>query len=315
MDNRMKRVLVAGAAGRLGAAVVGELKRRGYPTRSLARDASRLPAPSSRAHEVFAADARRPEALRGACDGAGVVISAMGASLKLGRTRDPHATYRDVDYLANLNLLAEARRAGVGKFIYVSLHGAEGMRGLAYVDAHEEFVEALKTSGLDYAVVRPTGFFYVFEEIYRMVQERGRAAVIGAGSARTNPVHEEDVASECADAVECGDREVSVGGPETYTRREIAEMAFSVLGKRPRVVSIPAPVARAAIQPLRLFDRRLYDFFDFAVAASTRDLVAPPVGRTSLRRHFRHLAGISSGINPAQRISSPALSRQELPRR
>jgi len=114
------------------------------------------------------------------------------------------------------------------------------------------------------------------------------------------------VASECADAVECGGHEVSIGGPETYTRREIAELAFNVLGKRPRFVSVPPAVMRAALQPLRLFDRRLYDFFDFGVAVSTRDVVAPPAGRTSLRRHFRQLAGLSSGINPL-RVSSPDL--------
>jgi uncharacterized protein YbjT (DUF2867 family) len=301
----MRRVLVAGAGGRLGAAVVCELKRRGYPTRSLARDPSRLPEAPTRAHEVFTGDARRPEALRGACDGAGVVVSAMGASLKLTRTRDPRATFRDVDYFANLNLLTEAQRAGVRKFIYVSLHGAEELRGLAYVDAHEEFVAALSSSGLDYTVIRPTGLFYVFEEIYKMAQ-RGRVALVGSGAARTNPVHEEDVASECVDAVECGDREVSVGGPEVYTRREIAELAFSVLGKPPKLVSLPPAFMRAALQPLRLFDQRLYEFFEFGVAVSTRDVVAPPTGRTSLRRHFRQLAGISSGINPALRATADA---------
>jgi uncharacterized protein YbjT (DUF2867 family) len=301
----MKRVLVAGAGGRLGSAVVGELKRRCYPVRALVRDAARLDTPPG-GHQIFAADARRAEALRGACDGVGVVISAMGASLRVGRTREGGATFRDVDYRANLNLLAEARRAGVGKFVYVSLHGAEGMRGRGYVDAHEEFVEALRASDLDYTVVRPTGFFYVFEEIYRMAQ-RGRVALVGSGSARTNPVHEEDVASECADAVECGGHEVSIGGPETYTRREVAELAFSVLGQRPRIVSVPPALMRAAFQPLRLFDRRLYDFFDFGIAASTRDLVAPPAGRASLRRHFRRLTGLASGLNPAFGISSPDL--------
>jgi uncharacterized protein YbjT (DUF2867 family) len=309
--NQMKRVLVAGAGGRLGSAVVGELKRRGYPTRSLARDAARLEAPT-RGHEIFAADARRPEALRGACEGVGVVISAMGASLRLGRTRETSATFQDVDYHANLNLLAEALRAGVRKFVYVSLHGAGEMRGRGYVDAHESFVEALRASGLDYTVIRPTGFFYVFEEIYKMAQ-RGRVALVGSGSARTNPIHEADVASECADAVECGGSEISIGGPETYTRREIAELAFSALGKRPRFVSVPPALVRAALQPVRLFDRRLYDFFDFGVAASTQDLVAPPAGRTSLRRHFRRLAGVASGIhplgssNPDLRTSSPNL--------
>ena len=308
--NQMKKVFVAGASGRLGAALVEELKRRGYPTRSLVRDAGRAPERDGR-HEVFAADARRAEALRGACEGARVVISAMGASLRLGRTTERGASFRDVDFGANLNLLEEARRAGVRKFVYVSLHGASEMRGCGYVDAHEEFVEALRASGLDYTVIRPTGFFYVFDEVYKMAR-RGRVALVGDGSARTNPIDEADAASECADAVECGGHEVSIGGPETYTRREIAELAFSALGRPARFVSVPAPLMRAALQPLRLFDQRLYDFFDFGVAASTRDLVAPPAGRASLRRHFRRLAGVSSGIH-SLRASDPSIHVSRTP--
>lgn len=306
--NQMKKVLVAGAGGRLGSAVLEELRRRGYPTRALVRDAARAAAPQGRSHELFAADARQAERLRGACDGVGVVISAMGASLKLGLTGDARAGFRDVDYLANLNLLHEAKRAGVRKFVYVSLHGAGELRGLGYVDAHEEFVEALRASGLDYTVIRPTGFFYVFEEIYRMAQ-RGRVALVGPGTARTNPIHESDVAEECSDAVECGGEEISIGGPETYTRREIAELAFNVLGRRPRLVSLPPGLMRAALQPLRLFDRRLYDFLDFGVAVSTRDVVAPPTGRISLRRHFRQLAGLSSGTH-SLRVNSPDVKSQ-----
>ena len=290
---QMNKILVAGAGGRLGVAVLDELRRRGYRARALVRDEARTGRGARRAGSVFVGDARRPEALRGACDGVDVIISSMGASLRLGQTPDG-ATFRDVDFRANLNLLEEARRARVRKFIYVSVYGAESLRGLEYVDAHEEFVEALKRSGVGYAVVRPTGLFYIFGEVFRMAQ-RGRAVVVGDGGARTNPVHEEDVARECVDAVECGGCEVSVGGPETYTRREIAELAFQALGKRPKITSVPAPAMRAALQPLRLFDRRLYDFFDFGLAVSTRDLVAPAAGRTSLRRHFRQLAGVSSG--------------------
>ena len=49
------------------------------------------------------------------------------------------------------------------------------------------------------------------------------------------------------------------------------------------------------IAPVRLFDRRLYDFLAFGAAVSTIDVVAPPAGGTSLRRHFRRLAGVESG--------------------
>jgi uncharacterized protein YbjT (DUF2867 family) len=288
----MKRILLAGASGRLGAEVLVELKGRGYAVRALVRDAARLKGSASDA-DVRVADAREAESLRGVCDGVDAVVSTVGASLALGRTRG--GGFREVDLGANLNLLGEAKRAGVRKFVYVSLHGAEHLRGLDYVDAHEEFVAALAASGMDYTVVRPTGFFYLFEEIFRMASMRGRVVIVGDGSARTNPVSEADLAREVADAVEVGEREMPVGGPETYTRREIAELAFAALGRRASIMSLPAGLVRALIAPVRLFDRRLYDFLAFGVAVSTIDVVAPPAGHTSLRRHFRRLAGVDSG--------------------
>jgi uncharacterized protein YbjT (DUF2867 family) len=284
----MDKVLVAGASGRLGVEIVGELKRRGYSVRALVRDPARL-AGRAEPDEVFAADARDPSALAGACEGVRVVVSALGASLALGRTKD-RAGFREVDYAGNRNLLAEARRAGARRFVYVSMHGVEALPGVAYVEAHEEFVRELKSSGMDYTVVRPTGFFYVFGEVLNMAR-RGRGAVVGRGDARTNPVHERDVARACADAVEGAAREVSVGGPEVYTRREITELAFRALGRKPRVVSVPARLMRALVRPVGLFDRRLYELLDFGVAVGTVDVVAPRVGTHSLKDYFRQLAG------------------------
>ena len=287
----MEKILVAGAGGRLGSGVVKELGWRGLRTRSLVRDRARLDAAGVRPGEVFVADARDRKALQGACNGVDAVVSALGASLALGRTRGG-GSYGAVDLGANLNLLDEARAAGVRRFVYVSLYGAERLRGLAYVDAHEEFVAALGRSGLDYAVVRPTGFFYIFGEIFKMARDLGRALVIGPGDARTNPVHEEDVARACADAVgRLGPREIPLGGPEVFTRREIAELAFRALGKPAKITSVPAGLMRAAASPLKLFDRRLYDLFEFGVAASTNDIIAPSVGTRSLREYFKTLAG------------------------
>jgi uncharacterized protein YbjT (DUF2867 family) len=297
----MEKILVAGASGRLGKAVLGELRRRGYRTRALVRESARLNGSAPLAGEVFTGDARRAATLEGVCEGVGAVVSAMGASLKLGRT-GAGGGYREVDLGANLNLLECARSSGVRKFIYVSLHGAERLRGHGYVDAHEEFVEALSASGLAYTVVRPTGFFYVFEEIFKMA-ERGRVVLVGGGGVKTNPVHEEDVARECADAVEVGERELHVGGPETYTRREIAELAFAALRREPKVSSIPPWLARALLRPVRLFDQRLYDFCDFGVAACTTDLVAPPAGKRSFKRYFEQLA--SGGPGPSSDLLIP----------
>lgn len=279
-------MLVAGASGRLGRQVVKALAERGRAARALARDPSRVEAGAG--VEVFAADARDAAGLRGACEGVGAVVSALGASLALG-LKPRGATFRDVDLRANLNLLAEARAAGVRKFVYVSLYGAQGLRGLDYVDAHEEFVGALRQGGPDYAVVRPTGFFYVFGEVFKMAA-RGRVALIGDGSARTNPVHERDVARACVEALDSPGAELEVGGPDVYTRREIAELAFKTLGRPGKVSTLRPGLVRAFVAPLKPFDRRLYDLLAFGVAASVTDLVAPAYGAARLGDYFARLA-------------------------
>ena len=280
-----EKVLVAGAGGQLGRHLLKELEARGYGVRAMVRDPCTMPGEDL---DVFGCDARRPESLAGACEGVRVVVSAVGGSLAL-RYTPPKAGYRDVDLGANLNLLAEARRAGVRKFVYVSLHGAERLRGLGYVDAHEEFVAALRTSGLEHAVVRPTGFFYVFGEVFKMAA-RGRAFLVGDGRARTNPIHEADVARACADALAPGVGELSVGGPDTYTRREVTELAFRALGRRASITSLPPGLVRALVAPVKLYDRRLYDLLQFGVAVGTTDVVAPAYGTRGLADYFGRLA-------------------------
>ncbi len=70
-----------------------------------------------------------------------------------------------------------------------------------YARAHESFVVLLRDSGLPSTVVRPTGFFSVFGESLHMAR-KGRGILIGSGGARTNPVHEEDVAAVCVEALD-----------------------------------------------------------------------------------------------------------------
>ncbi|HWQ35037.1 MAG TPA: SDR family oxidoreductase [Blastocatellia bacterium] len=277
------KILVAGASGRLGSEILDELKERDCCTRALVRHS----ALRAEADEIVTGDARAAAALRGACDGVDVVISAMGASLRPGLTKD-RATYRDVAYAANKNLLDEALRAGVRKFIYVSLFGAERLKGVAYADAHEELVRALRASRIDYTVLRPTGFFYVNGEILKLAQ-RGVGVVIGDGRARTNPVHERDVARACVEAIETNVRERTVGGPEIFTRREIVELAFKCLGRPPKVMSISPGAMKTLIRPVRWVDERLYEFLTFGLAVTTTDLVAPPSGCRKLAAYFQQM--------------------------
>jgi uncharacterized protein YbjT (DUF2867 family) len=288
ISTSMSTVLVAGASGVLGKEILEALNARGLSADALVRDERKLGTHRSLAENVRIADARDVTSLKGTCDGVGAVISTVGASQRWGATKDK-STFFDIDYHANKNLLDECVRAGVNKFVYVSLcNGNTTLKDTAYAAAHETLVGELERSGLDYAVIRPTGFFDLFDETLRQAR-RGRATLIGDGRAKTNPVHEADVAASCVDALASHEKDIGIGGPDILTRREIAEIPFEILGKKPRITAIPAALVRASIVPLKLFDRRTYDLAEFSIAAFTTEIVAPPVGRSHLRDYLIQL--------------------------
>jgi uncharacterized protein YbjT (DUF2867 family) len=117
----------------------------------------------------------------------------------------------------------------------------------------------------------------------------GRVYLIGDGKKRLNPIHGADLARVCADALTGGDAEVPAGGPIVYSQNEIAELAFSILGKPPKITRIPTWMAGAAIKALRLFDRHAADLFDFFATAGQYENVAPQFGTHTLDDYFRDL--------------------------
>ncbi|MCZ6916030.1 MAG: SDR family oxidoreductase [Gemmatimonadetes bacterium] len=279
---------MAGASGSLGRHVIREALRRGHTVRALIH---RSPLPEeftdvvAKVHRADALD--RPQ-LAGVCDGVGVVFSCLGASVmpSFGKGR---RSYRQVDTPANCNLIDEALRAGVERFVYVSVAGRDTFGHLEYVRAHEDVVAALDESGLDYAVVRPTGFFSAFAEFLRMAA-KGPVPLIGNGTAETNPIHDADLASVCVDAMEGQARHHEVGGPEIVTRRGIVERAFAALHKPVRLIPMPATIVRAMALLMRPINPRVSHFSAFVAAVSMNDLVAPPHGSRILSDYFAELS-------------------------
>lgn len=284
----MAKILIAGATGALGKELIKALHPGEYELRVLVRNSQKLEASNSSDLDIFIADARTPQALQKSCDGISVVISAIGASLQLGLTKDRNATYFDVDFQANKNLLNEAKRAGVKKFIYFSAFKANENAGIAYFDAHATFEKDLKNSGLEYAIIRPTGIFYIFAEFIRMARI-GIMPMFGDGSATTNPIHESDVAEACVKAINSQETEFNIGGSEIFTRRELGELCFTVLKKKPRFIAYPIRLLQFLIKPIALFDRRLFEFLDFGISVNSQNFVAPGIGEKKLESYLRQL--------------------------
>lgn len=291
-------VLVAGAGGLLGRWITQELLRRGVAVRTLVRRHD--PARPAATADVRIADALRRDALRGVCDGIDVVVSSLGAAVDPSPLRGWRRFTR-VDAPANRALLAEAGRAGVRRFVYVSLNGGAESRQLDYADGHEQVVDALRQSGFSGAVLRPTGFFAAMADLV-VFAHRGAVPVFGDGSQSTNPIDERDVAVAAVDealAAVPGLREVPLGGPEVFSRRRIAELAFAALGKRPRLVHVPSWAARCLGRGLCALNPRAGHFLLFAEHVMTHPCLGPPRGTHRLADAFAAKARALRGGAPA----------------
>ena len=285
----MKRILVAGATGYLGGFAAQEFKKRGHFVRVLARSPGKLEHISGSIDEIIEGEVTRPETLENVCDGIDVVFSSVGIT----KQKDG-LTFKDVDYQGNRNLMDEALRAGVKKFIYVSVFNGPNLLHLDIVRAHEDFVQDLKASDMDYAIIRPTGYFSDMGEFLKMAQ-KGRVYLIGKGDNSSNPIHGADLAAACVDAMEGWNQEIDIGGPEVLTYREAAEMAFEALGKPARISSIPAGVMKMIIALTRIFSRHQAGLIAFFVTMMTSDMVAPGAGTRTLETHFSELAASTQG--------------------
>lgn len=288
-DNSQHLVLLAGVSGRLGRHVAQILRQQDYRIRALTYDVSRIEDTGADCDEYLAADLTRPETLDGLCKDVNTVISCAGASLDVRKLSDRN-TYYEVDFHGNNNLLECALASGVKKFIYISVFGAPKQRHLEYSDAHERFAENLQESGIDYTIIRPTGFFSIFNDMFDMAR-KGRGIVIGDGSAKTNPIHEADLAEACVAAILNGKPEQDIGGPQVLTRRQIVELAFEVVGKQPKISSVPPWVFKGATAALQLVNPRIAALLAFGAEVSVSETVAPAHGKRRLVDYYRTLAG------------------------
>jgi len=277
----MNRVLLAGATGHLGQYILTELLDRGIETRAIVRRLA-TEREDNKNLEILKAEVTDPQSLVGSCRDIDVVISTVGI------TRQKEGlTYMDVDFQANLNLLEEARRSGVKKFVYVSVFNGDKMRRLRICDAKERFIEVLKGSGLEYCVIRPNGYFSDIGEFFKMAQ-KGRVYLFGNGQHRINPIHGGDLAQVCVDAIAAPQREIAVGGPQTFTYEQIAKLAFFIAGNKEKITHIPDGLRKAVLFLLRTFtSSKTYGPIEFFLTVLSTDLVAPEYGSHTLEEYFR----------------------------
>ena len=222
------KVLLAGAFGNLGAEILKKLCADGHDV--VAADLKEGNIAEVAGKYTFAPiDATNPETLKGICDGVEVVITTVG--LTGASTR---VTSYDIDYQGNMNILAEAKAAGVKKFNYISVISCDekGAEKVPMLHAKYLFEEELKKSGMEYVIYRPTGYFYDIAKVFKPYVDKGEMQLLkGFGSVKANVVDCPDFAAFIVARMNDVNTVYNVGGKETYTYEEMAAMCFEAAGK------------------------------------------------------------------------------------
>lgn len=226
------KVLLAGAFGHLGEDVLRSLVKKGHDV--VAADMVIRDLEGVEGYKPVKIDMTDKDSLKGLCDGIETVITTVG----LTKASATISCY-DVDYGANKNLVDEAVRAGVKNFAYVSVLKADKAPDVPMLDAKAKLEAYLKKSGLTWVIFRPTGYFYDIAKVFMPMIEKGKVTLLGKKPVHANVVDTPDFADFIVEHM-CDDNKMyDVGGKETYSYEELANMFFRAAGKEPKISYAP----------------------------------------------------------------------------
>ncbi|XCF07265.1 SDR family oxidoreductase [Tamlana crocina] len=274
-------ILLAGATGYLGSYLLNALIDNQNQVLAIVRNPNKLKNNNENFLEVKQAEVTKPDTLRDICKGIDTVISTVGIT----RQKDG-LTYLDVDYQANMNLLEEAKKAGVKHFVYVSAINGNKYRNLKIFEAKEKFVDALKASGLNYTIVRPNGFFSDMKDFLQMAKS-GRVYLFGSGNQKFNPIHGKDLATFIVDNLEETNKELTIGGPDVLSLNDIGKLALNALNKPIKIIHLPDWMRKLTIWSLRTFTSvKTYGPIEFFLTLMAEDNIAPTYGKHHLKDFY-----------------------------
>ncbi|NEP03889.1 MAG: SDR family oxidoreductase [Okeania sp. SIO2G4] len=243
--------LVTGATGDLGRRIIRILREREILVRAFARLNSAYSELENRGAEVFIGDLKIDKDIYKACQGIEYIISAHGGA----------SDVQAIDYRANIELIDCAVKVGVKHFVFISVLGAErGYEDSPTFKAKREVEKYLKTSGLNYTILQPSGFASNLLPLAERFKDTGIYLLIGDDKNRTSIVSTDDLAKIAVDSVSVQaacNQILPVGGPEIISRGEISQIFSKVFNREPIVINPPLFVFDGLRNTVGLFNSEL----------------------------------------------------------
>jgi uncharacterized protein YbjT (DUF2867 family) len=231
-------ILVTGATGNVGSALLHRLVADGQPVRALVRDPRRL-GPDRVRVQIALGDLSDASSFRHALRGVKTVVHLAAAIRDQERQG---ATIEEVNALGTLRLVRAAERAGVERFVFFSAIGTSLHSPSRFFRAKAQAEEAVEESEMQTTTFAPSIIYSPGDPWITLL---GRLAVLplvpisGSGRAMYEPIWSHDAA---AAVVHLLDQELA--GPQRLSYDDIVHTYLNVKHRRRRLVHVPLPLVR-----------------------------------------------------------------------
>jgi hypothetical protein len=217
-----------------------------------------------------------------------VVISLLGNRISHSNTLDE--TGGSEFFVANEKILHNALKNGIKKFGVVAPYHDKTYIKQSYFKNHQQFQDQIISSGINYTIINSTLLFSSLTRQLRLA-DKGKNMIIGEGNAKVNPIFDGDVASVFVQNLTNDKILLNCGGPEIFTRLELAKKLQSLSNgfynvKRISPLSIPTILPYLKVRNPIMHDRMAYFYY-----VNRHDFIATPMGGTTLQHYLNKQIG------------------------
>ena len=235
--------VVTGAFGFIGRYIARSLLESGEAVRTITTHPDK-PNPFGTAVEAFPYNFDRPPDLVASLRGASTLYNTYWVRFEYGGSTFEQAVRNTI------TLFESAKRAGVGRIIHISVTNASLDSRLPYYRGKALQEQALISSGVSYAIVRPTLVFgkedILVNNIAWLIRTFPLFPIFGSGDYKLQPVYVRDLATI---AVACARDSHSVTldaiGPEVFTFEEFVRLLALKIKPGVKFVHLPPAIAIA----------------------------------------------------------------------
>ena len=228
-------ILITGATGNTGSALLQQLRERGAHVRAMVRgrsDRTRLPDSSV---ETVIADFEDASSIAAALRGV--------ARAYLVTPSGPHAEAQQIRFAER------AAAAGVQHLVKLSQFAADEASPVRFLRYHAAVERRIRELGLPFTFLRPNLYLQGLLAFQGMIASEGRF-MAPIGDARVSAVDVRDIAAVAAFALTQGGHEgktYTITGPSAVTHGEMASAIGAAIGRSVAFVDVPPAAFSAAL--------------------------------------------------------------------